>query len=82
MFYRIVGVLKNFANFAGKHLCRVKYEPKTKIYPCGLHLHYKRDSCTQLCFSEFRRFSKNTFLLEHSWASATDFIFDIFKSNK
>ena len=30
MFYRIVGVLKgvvkNFANFTGKHLCRVKSE--------------------------------------------------------
>ena len=25
---------------------------------------------------------KNTFLLEHSWASASDFIYDIFKSNK
>ena len=25
---------------------------------------------------------KNTLLLEHSWASASDFIFDIFKSNK
>ena len=25
---------------------------------------------------------KNTFLLEHPWASASDFIFDIFKSNK
>ena len=32
MFYRIVGVLKgvikNFANFTGKHLCRVKCECK------------------------------------------------------
>ena len=32
MFYRIVGilegVLKNFANFTGKHLCRVKCERK------------------------------------------------------
>ena len=33
MFYRIVGVLKgvvkNFANFTGKHLCRVKCERKS-----------------------------------------------------
>ena len=35
-----------------------------------------------LFFSWFCRIFKNTFLLEHSWASASDFIFDIFKSNK
>ena len=28
MFYRVVGVLKNFANFTGKHLCQVKCERK------------------------------------------------------
>ena len=73
---------KVFANFTGKHLCRVKCEPKSLIYPYSLHLHYKKDSCTQLFFSGFCRIFKNTFLLEHSWASASDFIFDIFKSNK
>ena len=36
----------------------------------------------QLFFSGFCRTFKNTFLLEHSWASASDIIFDIFKSNK
>ena len=76
------GALKNFANFTGKHLCRVKCEPKSLIYPYSLHLHYKKDSCTQLFFSGFCRIFKNTFLLEHSWASTSDFIFDIFKSNK
>ena len=76
------GVLKNFAIFTGKHLCRVKCEPKSLIYPYSLHLHYKKDSCTQLFFSGFCRIFKNTFLLEHSWASASDFIFDTFKSNK
>ena len=35
-----------------------------------------------LFFSGFCRILKNTFPLEHSWASASDFIFDIFKSNK
>ena len=34
------------------------------------------------CFSGSCRIFKNTFLLEHSWVSASDFIFDIFKSNK
>ena len=33
MFHRIVsvlkGIVKNFANFAGKHLCRVKFELKS-----------------------------------------------------
>ena len=28
MFYRVVDVLKNFANFTGKHLCQVKCERK------------------------------------------------------
>ena len=28
MFYRVVGVLRNFANFTGKHLCQVKCERK------------------------------------------------------
>ena len=54
-------VFKNFANFTGKHQCREKCEPKSWIYPCSLHLHYKRDSCTQLFFSEFGRIFKNTF---------------------
>ena len=35
-----------------------------------------------LFFSGFCRISKNTFLLEHSWASASEIISDIFKSNK
>ena len=75
------GVLKNFANFNGKHLYQITCEPKTLIYPSSLHLYYKRDSCTELFFREFCRIFKNIFLLERSWASASDFIFDIFKSN-
>ena len=75
-------VLKNFANFTGKQLSRLKREPKNLIYPCSLHFHYKRDSCTQLFFSELCRIFKNTFLLEHSWASTSGFILNIFKSNK
>ena len=53
--------LKNFANFTGKHPCRVKSEPKSLIYPCSLHLYFKRDSFTQLFFSEFCRIFKNSF---------------------
>ena len=63
-------------------MCRIKCEPKCLIYPCSLQLHYKRDTCTQLFFSEFCIILINNFLLDHSWASAYGFIFDIFKSNK
>ena len=35
-----------------------------------------------LFFSGLCRIFKNAFLLEHSWARASDFIVDIFKSNK
>ena len=84
MFYGMFskGVLKNFSNFTGKCMCRIKCEPKSLIHPCSLHLHYIKDSCTQLFFSGFYRIFKNTFPLEHSWASAFDFIFDKFKSNE
>ena len=73
------GVLKNFANFTGKYLCRVKCEPKSLIQPAPS---LQKDFCTQLFFSGFYRIFKNTFLLEHYWASASYFIFDIFKSKK
>ena len=55
---------------------------KVCLCPCSLHFHYKRDTYTQLFFSEFWRIFKNNFLLEQSWASASDFISDIFKSNQ
>ena len=60
------------------------YDVNVKVwfYAFSLYLYYKRDSCTQLFSSEFRRIFKKTFLLEHSWVSASDFIFDIFKLNK
>ena len=55
MFYRIVGfpkgVPKNFTNFTGKHLCRIKGEPRSLIYQCSLHLHYKKRQLHKLFFS-------------------------------
>ena len=72
------GVFKNFANSTGKHLQRVKCEHKSLIYPCSLHLHYKRDSCTQLFFREFCRMFKDAFLLENSWASAFDILYSTY----
>ena len=48
MLYRIVGVLKsvvkNFANFTGKHLCQVKCERKS------LTLTMKPDTLAHSCF--------------------------------
>ena len=76
------GVVKNFSNFTGKYLCRIKREPKSLIHLCSLHLHYINDSCTKLFFTGFYRIYKDAFPLEHSWTSASDFIFDTFKSNK
>ena len=43
---------------------------KVWLYACSLHPHYKRDSCTQLFSSEFRRIFESSVLLEHSWANA------------
>ena len=71
------GVLKTFANFNDKHPCRVKCEAKSLIYPCSLHLHYKKD-CFSVSSAEFLRIH----FLEHSWVSVSDFIFDIFNSSK
>ena len=42
----------------------------------------QRDVCKQFFSSEFFRILKKTFLLEHTWEIAANFIFDIFKSNK
>ena len=44
------GVLKKFANFTGKHPCRVKCDPKSLTFPCSLHLIIK-ETPTKSCFS-------------------------------
>ena len=46
------------------------------LYVFSLHLNLKKGSCTQLFSSEFYRNFKKTFILEHFWASACDFIFN------
>ena len=75
------GVLKNFANFTGKHPCRVKCEPKSLIYPCSLYLIIKEAPAHSYFSVSSAEFLGIPFL-EHSWASASEFIFDIFNSNK
>ena len=50
------GVPKNFANFTGKHLCRVKCEPKSLIHSCSLNLIIKETpahSCVSVSSAEF-----------------------------
>ena len=52
------GVLKNFTNFARKHLCQIKCDPESLIYLCSLHLHYKETpahSCFSVSSAEFLR---------------------------
>ena len=60
MFYKIVGVLKNVANFAGAYLCRDDVNVKVWFYAFRLHIYYKREFSTRLFSSEFRRIFKNT----------------------
>ena len=52
------GVLRNFAKFAGKHLCQSLFFKKValaQVFPC-----------------EFSEISKNTFFTEHLRATASD----------
>ena len=77
------GVLKNFANFIGKHSCRVKCEPKMYWFiheVCTFIIKETpaHSSCFSVSSAEFLRIP----ILEHPWASASDFIFDIFNSSK
>ena len=59
-----------------------RYNVNVKVWFYASNLHFNLDSYKVLYSSESCRGSKNTFLLEHFWASASEFIFDIFKSNK
>ena len=73
-------VLKNFANFTGKHPCRVKSEHKSLIIHAACIFILKEipsHSYFSVSYAEFLRIV----FLERSWASAFDFIFDMFNSN-
>ena len=55
-----IGVLENFANFIGKHLCQTLFFNKV----AGLQLYFKR--LQQRCFPvKFVKFLRTTFFAEH-----------------
>ena len=81
MFYKIVGVLKGVLK--GVLICAgYKVNVKVWLYAFRPHLYYKRNVCKQFFSSEFCRIFKKAFLLEYTWTSASNFMFDIFKSKK
>ena len=53
------GVLRNFANFARKHLCQ-------SIRPEACNFN-KKETLVQVFSCEFYEISKNTFFTEHLW---------------
>ena len=55
---------------------------KVGVYAFRLHLCYKRTACKQFFSSDFCRIFNKAFVLEHTWTSASDFMFDTFKSKK
>ena len=60
MFFK-KGVLKNFTNFTGKHLCCKRFLIKLQAWrPKGLQL-YQKETPTQLVFNEISKIFKNTF---------------------
>ena len=66
------GVLRNFAKFAGKHLCRVFFFIKLQASACNF---IKKETLAQVLSSQFSKVSKNTFFTEQPWATASMSIF-------
>ena len=65
------GVRRIFAEFTGKHLCQSLFFNKVAGDACNF---IKKETLAQVLSSEFCEFSKNTFLTEHVWATASFFI--------
>ena len=63
------GVLRNLANFTGKHLCQSLFFNifSFLIAASGLQFYFKKETLTQVFSCEFYRISKNTFFTEHLW---------------
>ena len=59
-----IGVLRSFAKFIGKHLCQ-------SLWACNF---IKKETAAQVFSCEFYEISKNTFLTEHLWATASAMI--------
>ena len=85
MFYKIVGVLTGvleISRISLENTCAGNnVNAKVWLYAFSLHLTLKKTPA-ELFSGEFCKSFKKTFLIENSWASDSDFIFDIFKSNK
>ena len=58
-------VLRNFTKFTGKHLCQSLF---IKSEACNF---IKKETLAQVCPCEFCEISKNTFFIEHLWATAS-----------
>ena len=65
------GVLKNFTKFTEKHLCQSLFFNQV----AGLRLEasnfIKKETLAQVFSREFYEISKNIFLTEHFWATAS-----------
>ena len=59
------GALRNFTKFTGKPLCQSLFLKKVT----GLLI--KKETLTQVFFSEFFEISGNIFFLEHLWTTAS-----------
>ena len=61
-------VLRNFAEFAGKHLCQSLFLNKVAGKACNF---IKQETLAQVFSYEFCEISKNTFFIEHLWTTAS-----------
>ena len=64
------GILRNFAKFAGKHMCQTLF---FNTVAGRLQLCYKQ-TLAQVFSCKFCEISKNTFFIEHLWAAASDYL--------
>ena len=66
------GILRNFANFTGRHLCQSLFFNKVAgLRVSGLQLFIKIETLAQVFSGEFCEISKNTFFTEHLWAAVS-----------
>ena len=63
------GVLRNFAKFTRKHLCQSLFLTKLQASACNF---IKKEALAQVFSCKFCKISKNTFFIEHLWATASD----------
>ena len=62
------GVLRNFAKFTGKHLCQSLFFNEVPGGACNF---IKKEALAQVFSCEFCEISKNAFLTERVWATAS-----------